>query len=71
MLIDIRQPGWAGCALAFLALCKVGFVSGFCVPCNVLKIAWGRVVQSHVSLNLSRMLFRVTHNGQGLPKYGN
>jgi len=43
MLIDIRQPGWAGCALAFLALCKVGFVSGFCVPCNVLKIALGRV----------------------------
>jgi hypothetical protein len=23
---DIRQPGWVGCALAFLALCKVGFV---------------------------------------------
>jgi len=41
--MDIRQPGWAGCVLAFLALCKVGFVSGFCVPCNVLKIAWGRV----------------------------
>jgi hypothetical protein len=39
MMIDIRQPGWVGCALAFLALCKVGFVSGFCVPCNVLKIA--------------------------------
>jgi hypothetical protein len=32
-----------GCALAFLALCKVGFVSGLCVPCNVLKIALGRV----------------------------
>jgi len=43
MMIDIRQPEWAGCALAFLALCKVGFVSGFCVPCNVLKIALGRV----------------------------
>ena len=43
MMIDIRPPGWVGCALAFLALCKVGFVSGFCVPCNVLKIAWGRV----------------------------
>ena len=43
MMIDIRPLGWAGCALAFLALCKVGFVSGFCVPCNVLKIAWGRV----------------------------
>ena len=43
MLMDIRQPGWVGCALAFLALCKVGFVSGFCVPCNVLKIALGRV----------------------------
>jgi hypothetical protein len=25
MLIDIRQPGWVGSALAFLALCKVGF----------------------------------------------
>jgi len=43
MMIDIRPPGWVGCALAFLALCKVGFVSGFCAPCNVLKIAWGRV----------------------------
>ena len=43
MMIDIRQPGWVGCALAFLALCKVGFVSRFCVPCNVLKIALGRV----------------------------
>ena len=43
MFIDFRQPGWVGCALAFLALCKVGFVSGFRVPCNVLKIAWGRV----------------------------
>ncbi len=43
MFIDIRQPGWVGCALVFLALCKVGFVSGLCVPCNVLKIALGRV----------------------------
>jgi hypothetical protein len=43
MMIDIRQLVWVGCALPFLALCKVGFVSGFCVPCNVLKIAWGRV----------------------------
>ncbi len=40
-MIGIRPPGWVGCALAFLALCKVGFVSGFCVPYNVLKIAWG------------------------------
>ena len=61
MRIDIRQPGWVGCALAFLALCKVGFVSGFCVPCNVLKIAWGRVAKSWY-MNLSRMLFRVTYN---------
>jgi hypothetical protein len=43
MLIDIRQPGWVGCAFAFLALGKVGFVSGSCVPCHVLKIARGRV----------------------------
>jgi len=48
MLMDIRQPGWVGCALAFLALCKVGFVSGFCVPCNVLKIAWGSMAKSWV-----------------------
>jgi len=49
MLIGIRQPGggWAG-ALALLALCKVGFVSGFCVPCNVLKIALGRAAKSWV-----------------------
>jgi hypothetical protein len=48
MLIDIRQPGWVGCALAFLALGKVGFVSGFCVPCHVPKIAWGRAAKSWV-----------------------
>jgi len=36
-----------GCALAFLALGRVGFVSGVCVPCpangGMLKIAWVRV----------------------------
>ena len=41
MLIDIRQPGWL--CVGILALCKVDFVSGFCEPCNVLKIAWGSV----------------------------
>jgi len=46
MLIDIRQPGCEGCALAFLALGKVGFVAGFCVPCHVLKITWGRAAMS-------------------------
>jgi hypothetical protein len=34
------------CALIFLALWKVGFVSEFCVPSNVLKIALGRVAKS-------------------------
>jgi hypothetical protein len=48
MMIDIRQPGWVGCALAFLALGKVGFVLGFCVPCHVLKIVWGRAAKSWV-----------------------
>jgi len=43
MMIDICQPSGVGCALVFLTLCKVGFVSGSCVLCNVLKIAWGRV----------------------------
>ncbi|MDP9229315.1 MAG: hypothetical protein M3O67_01425, partial [Bacteroidota bacterium] len=46
LFINIRLLGWVGCALAFLALCKVSFVSGFCVPCNVLKIALGRVAKS-------------------------
>jgi hypothetical protein len=46
MLIGIRQLGWVGCELAFLALCKVGFVSGLCVPCNLLKIAWGWAAKS-------------------------
>ena len=34
------------CKVGFVSgfcVCKVGFVSGFCVPCNVLKIALGRV----------------------------
>ena len=48
LLIDIRQPGWVGCVLAFLALCKVWFVSGLCVPCNVLKIASGSMAKSWV-----------------------
>jgi len=47
-MIDIRQLGRVGCVLAFLALCKVWFVSGFCVPCNVLKIAWGSMAKSWV-----------------------
>jgi hypothetical protein len=41
----LRQPVWVGSALAFLALGKVGFVSGFCVPCHVLKIALGRMAK--------------------------
>jgi len=47
-MIDIRQPEWVGSVLAFLALGKVGLVSGFCVPCHVLKIAWGRAAKSWV-----------------------
>ena len=43
MMIGIRQPEWVGCALTFLTLCKVGLVSGFCVPYNELKIAWDGV----------------------------
>ena len=40
-LTGIPSARAVGCVLAFLALCKVGFVSGLCAPCNVLKIAWG------------------------------
>ena len=34
------------------------------------KNSVGSCRQSHVSLNLSRMLFRVTYNVKGLPQYG-
>ena len=45
MMIDIRQPGWVGCAFAQCRLfCKVGFVSSSCVPCNVLKVASGKLL---------------------------
>jgi hypothetical protein len=71
MLIDIRQPGWLGSALAFLALCKVGFVSGFCVPCNVLKIAWGRVGKVMDDCLCAGCYFRVTYNEQGFAQVGN
>ena len=62
MMIDIRQPGWVGCALAFLALCKVGFVSGFGVPCNVLKIAWGSVGKVIVCVDFYAVSNRVLTN---------
>jgi hypothetical protein len=58
-------------ALAFLALCKVGFVSWFCVPCNVLKIAWGRVGKVMDACMFAECRFRVTYNASGLAKYGN
>ena len=48
MPIEFRRLVWVGCGLAFLALGKVGFVSGFCVPCHVLKIALGRAAKSWV-----------------------
>jgi hypothetical protein len=31
MMIDIRQPGWVGCALAFLALYPDGYWDWLCV----------------------------------------
>ena len=69
-MIDIRQPGWVGCALAFLALCKVGFVSGLCVPCNVLKISWGRVGKVMGVCICAGCFNRVTHNGSWLCEGG-
>jgi len=38
-----RQPGWVGCAVAFLALCKVGLCRAFVCLAMCLKIAWVRV----------------------------
>jgi len=49
MMINIRQPGWVGSELAFLALCKVGFcVSGLCA----LQCAKNGVGQHWQSLGL-------------------
>jgi hypothetical protein len=44
MIIDFRQPGRVGCALAFLSLLQ-GWLScvGFAGLKNLLKIAQGRV----------------------------
>ena len=55
--------------LAFLALCKVGFVSGFCVACNVLKIAWGRVGKV-MDACICVGCFKVTHNDRHLRRLG-
>jgi hypothetical protein len=45
-MIAVPSGGWLGAgALAFLALSMV-FYAGFCVPCNVIKIAFGRVGKS-------------------------
>ena len=62
LLTDIRPLGWVGGALAFLALCKVGFVSGFCVLLQCAKNSVVQRRQSHANLNVSRMLVRVTYN---------
>ena len=44
MMIDIRQPGWVGSALAFLALLQGLFLCvGFVSLANVLKMARGLV----------------------------
>ena len=48
-------------ALAFLALGKVGFVFGFCVPCHVLKIALGRVGKVMDDCICAGCFNRVTH----------
>jgi len=44
MFTVIRQPGWVGCAMAFLALLQVWLLCvGFVCLANVLKIALGCV----------------------------
>jgi hypothetical protein len=48
MLTDIRKAGWLGCALAFLALCKIVIVPWFCVTSNVLKITRHQAAKSWV-----------------------
>ena len=66
MLIDIRQPGRAGSALAFLALCKVGFVFGVLCALQCAKNSVGSCRQSHECMNMCRMFNRVTYNVKAL-----
>lgn len=62
-MIDIRQPGWAGCALAFLALLQGWLLcGGFCVPCKCAKNSVGSGRQSHGCLFMCRMFNRVAYN---------
>ena len=52
--------------------CKGGFcVLALCALQMCLTWCVGSCRQSIESLNVCRMSFRVTYNGQGLPKYGN
>ncbi len=43
MKIDIRQPGWVGYAFGIFSSLQGWLSLRVCVPCNVLKIAWGSV----------------------------
>jgi len=44
-MIDIRQPQWVGCALAFLALCKVGSCAADLCALQCAKNCVGRVAK--------------------------
>ena len=65
MMIDIRQPGCVGCALAFLALLQGWLCVGILCALQCAKNSVGSGRQSHVSLYMCRMFNRVTHNEQG------
>ncbi|OHC87622.1 MAG: hypothetical protein A2546_00070 [Sphingobacteriia bacterium RIFOXYD2_FULL_35_12] len=69
-MMDIRQPGWAGCELAFLALCKVGLCVGVLCALQCAKNSVGSGQQSHGCLNVCRMSFRVTYNVRGFTLVG-
>ncbi len=53
-------------ALAFLALCKVGFCVGVLCALQCAKNSVGSGRQSHGWLNLCRVFNRVTYNGAGI-----
>ena len=59
------------CVGIFRSFARLAFVCWLCVPCKCAKNSVGSGWQSHVSLNLSRMLFRVTYNDRGFAKVWN
>ena len=73
-VVNVHRYSSAGvcglCVGIFSSFAMLAFVCRLCVPCKCAKNSVGLGRQSHVSLNLSRILFRVTYNGPSIGAVG-